>query len=420
MDQGTHENHSDTLSKGHTCDVVVERMAHGGEGIAVINKRVVFIKGAFPGDHVRARITQLKKSFARAELVEVIEPSPLRGASRCRAAAAGGGCCDFHELTLDAELELKRKVLIDQLQRVGKLEKLPEISTIDLQPHSHWRTRLRLGVDEHGKAGVRKASSTDIVTDEQCAQAAPELYNGVVGVDAPRFTPGAEVVSVLDDDGEHHVVEIKKAPRGRRGERVTKVHRGSGVVRQAVDGEHFELPATAFWQAHIHAASAYSQQIQAWVKELGPESNAPVGWDLYGGVGAFVPALLKALGPQSKVHSVEASKHAAECGSRALINVADQVVFHTDTVEKALAYLPSADVVVLDPPRVGAGQDVVSAIAKKAPPAVIHIGCDPATFARDAHAWVSNGYALEKLTVFNAFPGTHHMETIGLFIYARG
>jgi tRNA/tmRNA/rRNA uracil-C5-methylase (TrmA/RlmC/RlmD family) len=89
-------------------------------------------------------------------------------------------------------------------------------------------------------------------------------------------------------------------------------------------------------------------------------------------------------------------------------------------VEKALAYLPSADVVVLDPPRVGAGQDVVSAIAKKAPPAVIHIGCDPATFARDAHAWVSNGYTLEKLTVFNAFPGTHHMETIGLFIYARG
>lgn len=416
MDYRTQEPQADTLSKGDICDVVVERMAHGGEGIAVIDKRVVFIRGAFPGDQVRVRIAQLKKSFARAEVVEVTEASPMRGESRCPAAAAGGGCCDYHEITLEAELDLKRKVLCDQLERVGKLRDLPEIMVVDLEPHIHWRTRLRLGVDSDGKAGVRKSASADVITSEKCSQAIPELFDDVMGVNAPAFAPGSEVVSVLGQDGEHHVVEIKKGARGRRSEKVTKIHRGSGTVNQAIGGVRFELPATAFWQAHVHAAAAYSEAIQVWIRELNFDSPSPVGWDLYGGVGAFVPALLAGLGPQSVIHSVEASKHAAECGARALSEVADQVVFHTATVEKALLQLPTPDVVVLDPPRVGAGQEVVAAVAAKGPSAVVHIGCDPATFARDAQAWVNNGYRLEKLSVFNAFPGTHHMETLGLFI----
>lgn len=418
MDDSTNQHQASELNKGDVCNVTIERMAHGGEGIAVIDSRVVFVKGAFPGDTVHVRINQVKKSFARAELVEVLEPSELRGSSRCEAAAHGGGCCDFHELDPEKEVDLKKKILIDQLQRVGRMDSVPEIDTVNLAPHTQWRTRVRLGVDSHGRAGVRKASSTEIITTHRCAQAAPELYSGVMGEQAPSFTPGAEVVSVIDDAGERHVVEIKKASRGRRSDKVTKVHQGSGQARQTVEGVTFELPATAFWQAHTQAAAAYSDLIQQWLTEFSFNSSNSeiVGWDLYGGVGAFVPALRAGLGPNSVIHSVEASRHAAASGENALSHEGEKVVFHTSTVEKSVSQLPAPQVVVLDPPRVGAGTEVISAIAQAQPEVVIHIGCDPATFARDTSVWAMQGYVPTKITLFNAFPGTHHMETMGLFV----
>lgn len=413
------------LARGDRREVRIERMAHGGEGIALIDERVVFVKGAFPGDVVLVEVGKVKKSFARAALVEVLEPSPLRGEHRCPAAAAGGGCCDFSALKAEEEAALKKGILIDQLNRLGGFDSLPEVAVHDLAPHTQWRTRVRLGVSAQGKAGVRMASSQSIVEDIECTQAPAEMYRGVMGDKALHFTPGAEVVAAIDDAGEHHVVEIKKAPRGRRAEKVSRVYAGSGTAVQELDGVRFELPATAFWQAHKQAAHSYSALIREWIERYldaeNPHHNHIVGWDLYGGVGAFVPAMLEALGAQARVHSVEASSQAARSGEAALdcepggVN-AERVTFHSTTVEKAIEQLPQPQVVVLDPPRTGAGHNVISSVAQAKPEVVIHIGCDPATFARDAQAWTEAGYSLHQLALFNAFPGTHHMETIGLYL----
>lgn len=403
-----------TLTKGDTLTLEVLRPAHGGEGIAHHDGRVIFVRGGFPGDEAEVEITAVKKNWARGHVTALTRASADRVPGRCPAAAAGAGCCDFAELNPAAELGLKARVLSDQLERIGGLQTVPELELIDLPPHTGWRTRVRLGVDAGGRAGFRRQKSNELVTEVACSQVDPALIDGLVGAGARRFTPHAEVIAAIDDRGERHIIESRKAPRGRRTETVLKVLEGSGTVHQQVGEYTWEFSATAFWQGHRAAPAAYSRFIAEVLEKAqlaAPEQGAPVAWDLYGGVGLFAPVIVDKLGAQ--VHSVELSTGSAESGEAALAGL--PVTFHTGTVESFIPQLPAPQVVVLDPPRTGAGAEVIGDIVTAQPDLVIHIGCDPATFARDVADWRTGGYTLERLAVFNSFPGTHHMETIGVF-----
>ena len=396
------------LERGQTRELTITRMAHGGEGIAELDGRVVFVRGAYPGDTVDATVTQVKKRFARAELTGVRAAGPLHVEQACPAAAAGAGCCDFGDLDPARETRLKADILTGQLTRLGRVAELPDPELIDLQPVRGWRTRVRLGVDKQGRAGFRARASHDVV-HIPCTQVVPGLLDGLVGEGARTFTPGAEIVAVLDSEGVRHVVETRKAPRGRRVEKVTEVLEGSGTVTERADGHTFRFPATAFWQAHVQAPGAYTGVVRRWLGDLGASENK-VGWDLYGGVGLFVPALADALGEDAVIHSVDYSPAAAEVAQESLEPY--RLEIHNALVEKTVATLPTPRVVVLDPPRTGAGDEVVAGVAKKQPERVIHVGCDPATFSRDVAAWGENGYRITRLAVINAFPGTHHFEVV--------
>ena len=402
------------LTKGDTITVEVTRPAHGGEGIAHHGGRVIFVRGGFPGDDVDVEITQVKKRFARGFVVQVNSASPHRVDSRCPAAAAGAGCCDYAELAPDAELEIKSRVLTDQLQRIGGLTDIPTPELFELEPSQGWRTRVRLGVDASGRAGFRKLRSNDLVTDVACSQVVPELIDGLLGPGARTFTPDSEVIAAIDDRGVRTVVEVRKAPRGRRAETILHVLEGDGSVEQTVGDHTWTFPVSGFWQAHTKAPGAYSAfigEVLDGAELVDVDKRGPVAWDLYGGVGLFVPVINRALG--AHVHSVELSEGSAEAGDDALAGL--PVTFHAGRVESVTSQLPKPHVVVLDPPRTGAGSEVVATIAGAKPQLVIHIGCDPATFARDVADWSAGGYTLDRLAVFNAFPATHHYETIGVF-----
>ncbi|MDO5508502.1 MAG: TRAM domain-containing protein, partial [Corynebacterium casei] len=141
------------IKVGDTFELTIERMAHGGEGIGVApDGRVVFVQGGFPGDVVSAQVSKAKKSFAHAVLKSVISAGPHRTTSSCPAAELGAGCCDFAELAPTSEIGIKLDVLVDQLHRVAKTNDIPDIDTINLNPQRGWRTRVRLGVDEQGRA----------------------------------------------------------------------------------------------------------------------------------------------------------------------------------------------------------------------------------------------------------------------------
>ena len=398
------------LSRGDTLEVTIDRMAHGGLGIGhAPDGRVVFVPRAFPGDTVRATAGQVKKSFIKGELDSIVAAGELRVPSSCPAAELGAGCCDFAELDPAAEPAIEMGVLREQLRRSGieGLESLA-IEQHDLPPVRGWRTRVRLGVDKQGRAGLRKYRSNELVTSVGCTQLADGLIDGLVGDGARRFTPGAEIVAVLDGAGNRHVVETRKAPRGRRVETIREVIEGSGTVVEHVNGRVFSFPATAFWQAHVAAPELYSAVAGQWL--AGRDYQHKTAWDLYGGVGLFAPALSDATG--GKVISVDYSPAATASTQPGLRDI--DIAVKSARVEQVAAQLPQPGAVVLDPPRTGAGEQVIRAVAGAKPQAVVHVGCDPATFARDLSLWHRAGYKPEKMALINAFPGTHHFEVIAL------
>ncbi|MFC3850725.1 class I SAM-dependent RNA methyltransferase [Corynebacterium hansenii] len=391
-------------------EAVVDRPAHGGESIALLDGRVILVRGAIPGERVRIALDDAEAKLWRGEAVEILDPSPHRIEPVCDAAEAGAGCCDLGFVDPAHAAVLKKDVLLDALRRIGRFDagSLPEPAVTALGPATGWRTRVRLGVDGEGRAGLRKRKSRELVTGAGCAQNVAGLTTGLG--EAGAVPAGGELHVVRDADGARHVLHVIGKGRKRR---VTQVEGEPTAVERAA-GREFAVPVDGFWQAHSAAADHYVSRIG----ELLPAVPGGRAWDLYGGVGVFAAALAELVGDDGKVSSVESFAMAAKVGRAALSDL--PVEFRTSRVETAVGKLGhSVDLVVLDPPRTGAGAQTVRAIAAAHPKRVLHIGCDPATFARDALTWSDNGYRIESLEVVDAFPGTHHLETLAVLAPAR-
>lgn len=425
--------------RGSVFEVRLGPPGHGGFCVARHEGRVLFVRHGLPGELVRAKVTEDKGgSFCRADAVEILEPSADRVDPTCPVSGPGGaGCCDFSHATPQAQRGLKKLVVAEQLQRLADWEPDFEVEEIPAAPplFGGWRSRLRLVVDADGRPGVHRYRSSDVIADLRC----PQPMDGAMdGLAERRFRPGSELVVAMDGDGKRHLVEmapVKNEPgrgnkRGsngfRRGAdrdsaiarraaahspRVEYVLEGSGRPAQYVEGRRWELSATGFWQPHFGAAQAYSDVVAQW-SDAGPGALA---WDLYCGVGVFAARLADQVGDQGSVHGVEFARTAVAEGKESLRDLS-QVDLRAERVERWIMDQPATapDVVVLDPPRAGAGKDVINALTERNPRRIIHIGCDPAAFARDLGLYRSAGYAPSAMRVFDAFPATHHVECVAL------
>ncbi|MFC9433311.1 TRAM domain-containing protein [Nocardia sp. NPDC057030] len=187
---------------------------------------------------------------------------------------------------------------------------------------------------------------------------------------------------------------------------------GTGRAVEYVAGRRWEVSATGFWQAHHGAAQCYSDLIAEW-SCLQPGALA---WDLYSGAGVFAARLADQVGQTGAILAVESARPAVADGIAALRDL-PWLDLHAQRVERWVAERvggAAPDTIVLDPPRAGAGKEVIAAITTTGPLRIIHIGCDPAAFARDLGLYHSAGYHLTALRAFDAFPGTHHVECIAL------
>ncbi|WP_370465353.1 TRAM domain-containing protein [Nocardia sp. CS682] len=187
---------------------------------------------------------------------------------------------------------------------------------------------------------------------------------------------------------------------------------GTGRAVEYVAQRRWEVSATGFWQAHHGAAQCYSDLVAEW-SGLRPGGLA---WDLYSGAGVFAARLAEQVGQTGAVLAVESSRPAVADATAALRDL-PWVDLHAQRVERWVTERvdgASPDVIVLDPPRAGAGKDVITAITTTGPLRIVHIGCDPAAFARDLGLYQAAGYHLTDLRAFDAFPGTHHVECIAL------
>ena len=386
--------------------------ANGGSCIARHEGRVVFVRYALPGETVRVRVTDQRGSYWHADVIEVLSASPDRIETLCPIAGVhGAGCCDQAFVEPEALRTIKGQVVGNQLERLGGFQWEGRAEAVGTETATGWRTRVRLEVGAGGRPGFHRYHSADIVTDLNCGQLPDKMLDGLP---VDRLRTGDQVHVVLDDAGARHVVCGGQHRR-------TRVVEGEYQGVQRAAGREWSLPVTAFWQAHRDAATTYGELVADW-SGLAPKMTA---WDLYGGAGVFAATLGAAVGEDGHVISVDTSRDATRAGRAALADM-PQVRLVTESVRRALAGSggpevalgDSADVALLDPPRAGAGREVIDRIAAAGVPRVIHIGCEAAAFARDIGLYRGHGYTVEQLRVFDAFPLTHHVECFALLTRA--
>lgn len=391
--------------RGQHLDLTIDAVAHGGHCVARHDGRVVFVRHCLPGERVRAVVTEDNGgSFCRADAVEIHEAAPGRVTPPCPLSGPGGcGGCDWQHAAPETQRELKAAVVAEQLRRLAGIEWDVDVEALP-GGSLGWRTRTRLVADADGHAGLRAHRSHHVIPlqDHGCAIAAPGALDDVL---ARRWRPGADIEVTQDAAGRVHV-RSGETVRGRTRHRQ---HVG-GQAREHAAGREWRFDAHGFWQVHPAAAGTFAAVVADWARA----DDGALAWDLYAGVGLFAAVLAEQVGADGHVVAVESSRQAVSDGQRALADLT-QVEWRQGGVARQLERLPGLpQVVVLDPPRKGAGKDVITAITAREPERIVYVACDPAALARDVAILANHGYRLSELRAFDAFPQTHHVECVAL------
>lgn len=432
----TSASSSPELTVGEVAELEIGDVAHGGVFVARHGSgRVVFVADALPGERVLARITELRKRHARAETLEVLDASPEREphvwpeASLDRDPDDRAGGAEFgHTLPVFGR-ELKRRVLVDAMQRFGGIGADAQPSLLDAlavealpgddeSRGRHWRTRLTLHIDDAGRVGPFAARSHRVVDVASLPLAYEDIEEralGVIGAGVGGGPGRIDFVAPSDSEVRMRVRLDGSEPAE------------PGLVTERVGDREFSVSEAGFWQVHRHAAATLYREVQETVDRelLDPAAH---NLDLYGGVGLLGAALAELGGAGSRIESVEASADATWHASANLGEWADAAAT-TARVDRFLRGLVRdadaagraalrAGTVVLDPPRAGAGRDVVDSLASLAPAQLVYVACDPVALGRDTGLLRERGYELASLRAFDLFPNTHHVESVARFVRA--
>jgi tRNA/tmRNA/rRNA uracil-C5-methylase (TrmA/RlmC/RlmD family) len=371
--------------------VDVERVAHGGVCVAHgPDGRVVFVRHSLPGERVRVTVTDERKAYLRADAVEILQPSPARVQPPCRWAGPGRcGGCDWQHVTPDEQRRLKAVVVREQLLRLARIDIDVEVETAPGDVSGlDWRTRMRFAVDNSGRAGLRRHRSHDIEAVDDCLIAV-EAVN-VPDVVGRRWPRGAEVT--VDVSG--------------TGERAVAMGAPDELLTEQAAGRSWRVPIGGFWQVHPAAADLLAEVVRG----MSAARDTDRCLDLYAGVGLFAGVLAS---QAATVVAVESDPRAAAAARLNLADLASVTVVHA-RVDTWVNGGVDADVVVLDPPRRGAGRAVVERLVQLAPRRVVYVACDPAALARDVATFAVGGYRLTTLRAFDLFPMTAHVECVAL------
>ena len=437
---------------GDELELDVTAVAHGGVFVGRLGAdlddsgrggRVVFVPDAIPGERVRIRLTDVaKKSFWRGEVLEVLDASPHRQQHIWRQADVTvpphlrPGGADFGHIRLSHQRVLKLDVLTDALKRFGGVDLPVEVPAPAQDFHATgglvdaetpdgtgWRTRVSLHVDADGHVGPFAARSHTVVPVDDLPLATAGVQTAALRL--ARGRPG-RIDLVQPADGRVRV--LPRADAAKAGPREARE-----AVVERVGSREFRVDAGGFWQVHRLAAVTLDAALRAAIRDVGSGRPGrddavldPDAWhlDLYGGVGLFAAALAELGG--ARVTSVESDPRATEHAGQ---NLAEWVGARAETarVDRFVARLATdasardrdrlaRGVIVLDPPRSGAGREVVEAVAALGPSAVVYVACDPVALARDVATFRAEGYDLRRVSAFDLFPNSHHIEAVATFV----
>ena len=372
----------------------IEKVAHGGHFIARYEGAVFFIRHGIPGERVVVEVTSTGKSFNRGDVLEVIEPSPDRVKAPCSYAhRLGCGGCDFQHIAIARQRELKSEVITEQFARIAKMDL--KVVVEEVSDPLHWRTRAILNIDGSGKAGFFGSRSHNSIQIADCLTCVPELK--LVEIASRTWQPNTKLEISANKSGDRIVAG-------------SEVFEGPKELVEIVDENRFQVSHSSFWQSHKSAPAVLTEAVMQFAQLQSGDQVL----DLYGGVGLFSAAALSAVGETGRVDLVEASSSAVGDAKINFENMPN-VNIYLGEVAKIMPRIGSADVVILDPPRDGAGQLVLQQISALDPKRIVYVACDPAALARDCAFANDLGWKLTKVRAFDLFPMTHHIEMVALF-----
>ena len=421
----------------------IEKMIYGGEGLARLpgNEagpgKSVFVPFVLPGEQVEAEVTEEKRGFARAQLDSVVEQSPLRIHADCPYFQRCGGC-HYQHTSYENQLTIKAEILRETLRRTAKLE-VPCDLQIHASPPWNYRNRARLKVQASPgfNLGYYKFRSHELLPIKQCPISSPLINQAIAALwskghegllpDSLREielfandADGALLIEIYVSHGtsadEAHqacepvsgllphlrgVVAFESVREGQSSDPKKLAELGENSLQYSVASSSYKVSAGAFFQVNRFLLNDLATTVLS-------DHSGKLALDLYAGGGLFSAVLAKRF---AQVVAVEASqtshadlRHNAPPEVKAVRASADQFL--------AKASVLQPDLVIVDPPRSGVGENVVRGLESAKATHITYVSCDPSTLARDLRGLVNAGYRIEQAHLLDMFPQTFHIETV--------
>ena len=447
------------MKKDDLIEVTIEDLSEEGTGIGKFEGMTFFIKDAVIGDRVRAKIMKMKKNYGFARLMEVLTPSPDRVEPLCPVARQCGGC-QIQAMSYEAQLAFKTRKVESNLKRIGKFEEIPMESIIGMEDPFHYRNKAQFpfGKNRDGKiiTGFYAGRTHSIIENTSCHLGKEvneeilekilawmnafhvEPYNEATGKGLMRhslircgFRTGEIMVCLVINGrkipGEEALVDSLKIIPGMTSislnvnKEKTNVILGREVInlwgRPYIEdyiGEvKYQISPLSFFQVNpVQTERLYGKAL-----EYAGLTGEETVWDLYCGIGTISLFLAR---KARKVYGVEIIPDAIEDARRnASLNGFTNTEFYVGKAEEVLPEKYEkegvrADVIVVDPPRKGCDETLLSTMVKMQPERIVYVSCDSATLARDLRYLCDNGYELKRVCPADMFPQTVHVETVVL------
>ena len=386
------------LNIGDIVTLNIGKIVHGGHFIARHNNQVVFVRHGISGEIANVKITSINSKLAFGDAIEILKTSKDRVKSPCKYSKPGGcGGCDFQHISPEIQKNLKKIIIQDQFNRIAKIDINPEVISTEPLTGLNWRSRLDLAISNNGKTGLYSHRSNEIIEIDECLIAVEQINKSKV-FSKYWNTSGRLSISVSSEN------ELNVNQAG-------KNILGSDELKEVVDDNTYTISPKSFWQSHKNAPRLLLQQVRKYAKiKLGDRIC-----DLYGGAGLFTAPMAKLTGEAGEVHLIERDNDCIK-DAKKMFKTKKNIIIHHGKVEQKLGKIKNIDIIILDPPRNGAGKQVIHQIIDKKPKSIVYVSCDPTSLARDTKILIDNNYTLSNVLGLDLFPMTHHIECIASFI----
>jgi 23S rRNA (uracil1939-C5)-methyltransferase len=364
-----------------TLEIVTEKMVPGGKALARLDGQIVLIEGALSEERVLVDIYKKKKGFMEGKVNKILEASPYRRKAECMHYGVCGGC-DMQEATIEGQRKFKQEMLIETMQRQGRIENPP---MLDMVGGAEWDYRVRARfVKVQGGWGFRKKNSNDTVLIEECPIMNPDLLEAVVE-NRNLQKDRQEVQLFCGEDGDNLIA-------GADNNQFTSLN---------LLGKKIVADNRGFFQSNTEV---FRMLLENELSDL----EGKLAIDLFSGVGPFAAILEDKF---EKVIAVEADERCLRVAKKNL----KKTKFFTERAEEWAVSNPDLepDLLVVDPPREGLDAKLIKMIASWKPKKVLYVSCDPVTQARDLRIFnEETDYELLSVRGYDFYPQTHHMESV--------